>query len=155
MDLIKSTPHLCLPALNPREYNTQVHFFRKEKEFCLGCVCVFSFNFLSFIYYLFLSQCYSLTTHESGDGRTVGGDFCPNKSDYNWRLFPLPLPLLYLSPPSSCLIMLLCVCLSVCILCVKECVFLRSLCQCVCSSNTGFSPHYSPPPPFFFSPHLW
>lgn len=51
--------------------------------------------------------------------------------------------------------MLLCVCLSVCILCVKECVFLRSLCQCVCSSNTGFSPHYPPPPPLFFSPHLW
>lgn len=40
--------------------------------------------------------------------------------------------------------MLLCVCLSVCILCVNECVFLRSLCQCVCSSNTGFSPHYPP-----------
>ncbi len=34
--------------------------------------------------------------------------------------------------------------LSVCILCVKECVFLRSLCQCVCSSNTGFSLHYPP-----------
>lgn len=51
--------------------------------------------------------------------------------------------------------MLLCVCLSVCILCVKECVFLRSLCQCVCSSNTGFSLHYPPPPPLFFSPHFW
>lgn len=45
--------------------------------------------------------------------------------------------------------MLLCVCLWVCILCVKECVFLRSLCQCVCSSNTGFSPYYPPPPPLF------
>lgn len=33
-------------------------------------------------------------------------------------------------------------------------MFLRSLCQCVCSSNTGFSPHYPPPPPLFFSPHL-
>lgn len=75
-----------------------------------------------------------------------GWGFCQNKSDNNWQLIPLPLPLLYLSPPSSCLIMLLCVCLSVCILCVKECVFLRSLCQCVCSSNTGFSPPLPSPP---------
>lgn len=37
-----------------------------KNEICLGCVCVF-------ILILFLSQCYSLTTHESGDGRTVGG----------------------------------------------------------------------------------
>lgn len=28
-------------------------------------------------------------------------------------------------------------------------MFLRSLCQCVCSSNTGFSPYYPPPPPLF------
>lgn len=102
-----------------------------------------------------MSQCYSLTTHESGDGRTAVGVSVKNNSDINWQLLLLPLPLLYLSPPSSCLIMLLCVCLSVCILCVKECVFLRSLCQCVCSSNTGFSPHYPPPPPLFFSPHFW
>ena len=102
-----------------------------------------------------MSQCYSLTTHESGDGRTAVGVSVKNNSDINWQLILLPLPLLYLSPPSSCLIMLLCVCLSVCILCVKECVFLRSLCQCVCSSNTGFSPHYPPPPPLFFSPHFW
>lgn len=108
-------------------------------------LCVFTLSFLS--------QCYSLTTHKSGDGRTVGG-VSRSQSDKNWQLIPLPLPLLYLSPPSSCLIMLLCVCLSVCFLCVEECVFLRSLCQCVCSSNTGFSPHYPPPPPLFFSPHL-
>lgn len=50
--------------------------------------------------------------------------------------------------------MLLCVCLWVCNLCVKECVFLRSLCQCVCSSNTGFSPYY-PHLPLLFSPHFW
>lgn len=47
--------------------------------------------------------------------------------------------------------MLLCVCLWVCNLCVKECVFLRSLCQCVCSSNTGFSPYYPHLPPSFLS----
>lgn len=61
---------------------------------------------------------------------------------------------LYLPSPSSCWIMLLCVCLWVCNLCVKECVFLRSLCQCVCSSNTGFSPYY-PHLPLLFSPHFW
>lgn len=32
-----------------------------------------------------------------------------------------------------------------------ECVFLRSLCQCVCSSNTGFSPYYPHLPPSFLS----
>lgn len=108
----------------------------KNVEFRLDCVCVFNLIFI------FLSQCYSLTTHESGDGRTAGGVSVKTIVTINWQLIPLPLPLLYLSPPSSCLIMLLCVCLSVCILCVKGCVFLRSLCQCVCSSNTGFSPHY-------------
>lgn len=30
-------------------------------------------------------------------------------------------------------------------------MFLRSLCQCVFSSNTGFSPYYAPPPPPFLS----
>lgn len=36
-------------------------------EFLPGlCLCIY-FDFI------FLSQCYSLTTHESGDGRTVGG----------------------------------------------------------------------------------
>lgn len=78
-----------------------------------------------------------------------GWGFCQNSSDNIWQWIPLPLPLLYLSSPSSCLMMLLCVCLWVCILCVKECVFLRSLCQCVFSSNTGFSPYYAPPPPPF------
>lgn len=108
---------------------------------------VFSFFFLIFI--LFFFKCYSLTTHGREDGRTVGGVFvetqvpkintechCPSRSSIN----PHPVP---------CLIMLLCVCSWFCISWVKECVFLRSLCQCVCSSNTGFSPYYSPPPPFF------
>lgn len=51
-----------------------------------------------------------------------------NKIDSCLQLIPLPLPLLYISPPSSCLIMLLCVCLCVYLLC-EGCVFLRSLCN--------------------------
>lgn len=116
-------------------------------EFCLGCVCVFNL-ILFFVPVLFTNHSWEWGWQNSGWG------FCQNKSDKNWQLISLPLPLLYLSPPSSCLIMLPCVCLSVCILCVKECVFLRSLCQCVCSSNTGFSPHYPPPPPLFLSSPL-
>lgn len=101
-----------------------------------------------------MSKCYSLTTHGREDGRTVGGVFvetqvpkivsechCPSRSS----TYPHPVP---------CLIMLLCVRSWFCIFWVKECVFLRSLCQCVCSSNTGFSltiPHLLPP---FLSPLL-
>lgn len=73
-----------------------------------------------------------------------GWGTCQNKIDSNWQLIPLPLPLLYISPPSSCLIMLLCVCLSVCILCVKECVFLRSLCN-VCVALILVFPLTIPP----------
>lgn len=36
-------------------------------------------------------------------------------------------------------------------MCEGVCVFLRSLCQCVCSSNTGFSPYYPHLPPSFLS----
>lgn len=54
-------------------------------------------------------------------------------------------PSLFVSPPNSCLIiMLLCVCLSVCLLCVIECVCSYTHCANVCSSNTGFSPSLSP-----------
>lgn len=95
----------------------------------------------SFFYFLFPSS--SLSSHQSGPGRAVGGVSVKNKNDNidNYSHCPV---LSSTSPPSSCLIMLLCVCLSVCISCVMECVFLRSLCQCVCSSNTGFSPYYPP-----------
>ncbi|MEQ2194662.1 hypothetical protein XENOCAPTIV_001091 [Xenoophorus captivus] len=74
---------------------------------------------------------YSLTTHESGDGRTMGG------VSVNIRLkiltinpvappSPLPISTLFMSINA---LVCVCVCLSVCILCVNECVFLRSLCQ--------------------------
>lgn len=108
-----------------------------------------------FLWFLFcLSKCYSLTTHGREDGRTVGGVsvktqipkigsecHCPSRSS----TYPHPVP---------CRIMLLCVCSWFCIFWVTECVFLRSLCQCVCSSNTGFSltiPHLLPS---FLSPLL-
>lgn len=110
--------------------------YTENWEFCLGCVHVFNFIYL-FVPVLFTNLSWEWGWQNSGWGS------CQSESDINWRLIPLPLPLLYLSPPSSCLIMLPCVCLSVCI-----CVW-RGVCSCahranVCSSNTGFSPSLSP-----------
>lgn len=106
---------------------------------CLDCVCI----------YLFFVPV-SLTTHE-WRWRNSGWGICKNNSDSNWQFILLPLPLLYLSSPSSCLIILVCVFLWACI------SVWRSVCSCahcanVCVALILVFPLTTPLPPFLSSP---